>query len=107
MNTSIHHYLAGMGQTVPQQEAAVGQTLLQAAPLTGPAAPFVGLAGAIADLFASFGIGGGCGQTCIETSQWANQAGALLDQNIAAYFAIPAPRPKSAQQAALQNFQTV
>lgn len=49
----------------------------------------------------------GCGQTCIETSQWANQAEQLLEQNINAYFAIPAPRPQSVQQSALTNFNNV
>jgi hypothetical protein len=49
----------------------------------------------------------GCGQTCIETSQWANQAAALLDQNIATYFAQPAPRSQSQQTAALANFDAI
>jgi hypothetical protein len=41
------------------------------------------------------------------STQYANQAEALLQQNIAAYFAIPSPRPLSAQKAALANFNTV
>jgi hypothetical protein len=41
------------------------------------------------------------------STQYANQAEALLQQNIAAYFAIAAPRPLSAQTAALANFQTI
>lgn len=49
----------------------------------------------------------GCGQTCIETSQWANQAAALLDQNIATYFALPAPRSESQRNAALANFDAI
>lgn len=49
----------------------------------------------------------GCGVTCVETSQWANQAEPLLQQNIAAYFAQPAPRSQSSQAAALQNFMNV
>ena len=49
----------------------------------------------------------GCGQTCIETSQWANQAEALLGQNIATYFAQPAPRSKSQQTAALAVFDAI
>jgi hypothetical protein len=48
-------------------------------------------------------LNSGCGQTCIETSDWANQAEALLKQNISEYFSIPAPRPQSAQTAAVQN----
>lgn len=46
----------------------------------------------------------GCGETCIETSQWANQAEPVLLQNINAYFALPAPRTQSQQNAALANF---
>ncbi len=46
----------------------------------------------------------GCGQTCIETSQWANQVEPVLKQNLAAYFALPVPRTQSQQNAALANF---
>jgi hypothetical protein len=53
------------------------------------------------------GVGSGCGQTCVLSTQYANQAEALLGKNIAAYFAIAAPRPLSGQTAALANFNTV
>jgi hypothetical protein len=46
----------------------------------------------------------GCGVTCVETSQWANQAAAALDTNIAAYFGTPAPRTQSEQAIAVQAF---
>ena len=49
----------------------------------------------------------GCGQTCIITSQWANQAEPLLQQNIAEYFALPAPRTLAQQTLTLANFDTV
>jgi hypothetical protein len=49
----------------------------------------------------------GCGQTCIETSQWANQAEALLQNNITTYFAQTAPRSASQQAAALANFDAI
>ena len=49
----------------------------------------------------------GCGQTCIVSTQFANQANAALQQNIEAYFALPTPRPLSAQRAALSNFDTL
>lgn len=49
----------------------------------------------------------GCGVTCVETSQWANQVAAQLDQMIHAYFALPAPRPKSAQTVYLQTFDAL
>lgn len=97
----------GFGALSTTIESSVGQGLLTAAPSTGPLAPFVALAGAISDLLASIGIGAGCGQTCIAASNFANEAAALLDQNIHAYFAIPASRPQSAQTAALANFETV
>lgn len=48
----------------------------------------------------------GCGITCVETSQWANQAEPVLSQNIAAYFSNPAPRTVSQQTAALNVFDT-
>jgi hypothetical protein len=52
-------------------------------------------------------LNSGCGETCIETSQWANQAEPLLQKNIEAYFAIAPPRPMSVQQAAMNNFMTI
>lgn len=72
------------------------------------AVPFIGPALAGVTLLVSALIkNSGCGQTCIVTSQWANQAQDGLKQNIDAYFAIPAPRPKSAQTLALQNFDSI
>lgn len=88
-------------------EASVGSALAQAAPLTGPAAPVLLIASAISEFLAAMGVGSGCGQTCVLSSKYANQAEALLKQNIAAYFAINPPRPQSAQTAALQNFDTI
>jgi hypothetical protein len=49
----------------------------------------------------------GCGQTCIVTSQWANQAADALTKNLDAYFALPSPRPKSAQIVCVANFDTI
>jgi len=48
----------------------------------------------------------GCGITCVETSQWANQAEPVLSQNILAYFSQPAPRSRDQQTAALNIFDT-
>jgi hypothetical protein len=80
-----------------------------AAGLIGTAAvPFVGPAIAAAALVASLLIkNSGCGQTCIQTSQWANQAAAALQQNSDAYFALPVPRSRSNQQLALQTFDQI
>jgi hypothetical protein len=49
----------------------------------------------------------GCGQTCIETSSWANQAAAALQKNLDAYFALPAPRTEAQQALAIANFNTI
>ena len=88
-------------------ESSVGTSLLTIAPFTGPAAPFVALGGAITDMLASFGVGSGCGQTCVLSSNFANQASAKLDQNMALYFKIAPPRPASAQSAAVANFDQI
>src|SRR5580700_8858618 len=92
-------------------ESSVGSSLLAAAPLSGPAAPFVALAGSIAELLAKFT--NGCGQPCLLSTEYANQAEALLQQNIATYFCPPdgdcsdfsitTPRSQTAQAAAMQN----
>lgn len=95
--------------------AALSSTLL---PAGGAAGTFLGMGAAVAipvvgAAIAAIGIGimailnSGCGQTCIETSQWANQAEPMLQQNVEAYFAIQAPRPLSVQTAAIQNFMNV
>ena len=49
----------------------------------------------------------GCGPSCVQTTAYANAAGALLGQNIAAYFARPTPRPMSVQAAFLANFDAI
>jgi hypothetical protein len=49
----------------------------------------------------------GCGATCVQSTNYANAANALLEQNIAAYFARPTPRPMSVQAAFLANFDTI
>lgn len=47
----------------------------------------------------------GCGQTCIVTSDWANQAEDLLKRNLAAYRA--SNHSKSAQNTAISNFNVI
>ena len=72
------------------------------------AIPIIGAALAGATILAAYLIkNSGCGQTCIVTSQWANQAEAALKQNLAAYLALPSPRPSSARDVALANFDAV
>lgn len=80
---------------------AVGLISAAAVPFIGPAIAAVSLV--VMELVKN----SGCGQTCIETSEWANQAASALGQNIAAYFDQPAPRSASSQALALQNFDSV
>lgn len=97
----------GASPSGSQYISAAGGSLLAAAPFTGPAAPFVAAAGAIADIIASFGVGSGCGATCVQSSNFANQCAAALQQNLSTYLALPTPRAKSAQAAAENNFMTL
>ena len=87
-------------------ESSIASGLLSAAPFTGPAAPFVAAAGAAAALLAAMGVGSGCGQTCVISTKYANQAEAVLKQNLQTYLA-QRPRYYSAQQAALGVFNAV
>ena len=86
-----------IGSTVA---ATLGIATTVAIPLVG--AVIAGISVAIEAILHS-----GCGQTCIVTSQWANQAEQQLQQNISEYFAIPAPRPQSVQQIAMANFKAI
>lgn len=52
-------------------------------------------------------LNSGCGQLCIVTSNWANQAEDLLKQNIAGYFNLPAPRTVEQKAQALANFDNI
>jgi len=79
--------------------ASVGGFLTSIAAATGPAAPFVAAIGGI--VVAMSTMFRGCGQSCIETSKLADQASKAFDDIKAAYWALPAPRPKTAQTAAL------
>ena len=79
----------------------LGMTAAQAIPIIGAA-----IAGVT--ILATYLIAhSGCGQTCIETSQWANEAEPILRQNIQAYFSNAAPRSQSQQNAALTIYDTV
>jgi hypothetical protein len=74
----------------------------------GVAVPIIGSALVGVTMLAGWLIrNSGCGQTCVITSQWANQAEDMLKQNISAYFALPAPRSTAAQAVALANFDAV
>jgi len=85
---------------------AVG-TLVAAGAVAGPVGAAIGAGLALVTTAINAILNSGCGQTCVEASEWANQAEPLLLQNINAYFAQPAPRSASSQQAAIQNFTNV
>lgn len=90
-------------------ETAAGSALsiaTAAGAVGGPVGAAIGAGIALAGLAINAIMNSGCGQTCIVSTQFANQANAALQQNIEAYFAIPAPRPKSVQTQALQNFDS-
>ena len=107
----------GLGDVASDQKAAgiaasvAGSAVSAAAAaglIAGAAVPFIGPAIAVVAIAVEALIANsGCGITCVETSQWANQAEPLLKQNIAAYFAQPAPRSQSNQALALQTFDKV
>jgi hypothetical protein len=87
-------------------ESSIAAGLLSAAPFAGPAAPFLIVGAAAAELLAAFGIGSGCGQTCILSTAYANKAEGVFRQNIDTYFSQPV-RFYSAQQAALGVFNAI
>jgi hypothetical protein len=69
--------------------------------------PLIGPALAVIAIAVEAIMNSGCGETCIETSQWANQAEPLLLANINAYFQLPTPRASSAQAYALSVFDQI
>jgi len=69
--------------------------------------PIIGAALGVVTLAIEAIVNSGCGQSCVITSNWANEAENQLQNNISEYFSIPAPRPQSAQSTAIQNFMTV
>lgn len=100
---------AGVATAVLGNIAANGGTVLG---LTGAAlssaVPVIGaVLSGVVTLVSSLIANSGCGQTCIETSQWANQAAAALQKNLDAYFALPAPRTQAQQAVAAANFNTI
>ncbi len=80
--------------------AILGMSPALAVPLIGAAA--VGITIAVIELIK---LSKGCGETCIVTSQWANQAEDLLKKNLDAYMS--GPRTKSAQNTAISNFHVI
>lgn len=86
---------------------ATASGFLATNPATAPIALILLGAAAVADFLGVLGIGSGCGQTCVLSSQYADKASAILDQNIHTYFSIPAPRSASVQSSTLIVFDSV
>lgn len=88
--------------------AATGAPALIAGLAPSVAIPIIGAAIVGVTLLAITLIkNSGCGQTCVVTSQWANEAAELLGKNSDAYFSLPVPRTKAAQGVALANFDAI
>lgn len=112
---------AGMGNFTPAQLAqqiggitgAAATGALSAASLAGlitvsaGVIPLIGVGIAAVTAAVSLILNSGCGQTCIVTSNWANNAEQLLLQNIQSYFSLPSPRSQTAKNVALANFDNV
>lgn len=76
--------------------------------ITAAAVPVIGAALMAATMVVQYLVkNSGCGQTCIETSSWANQAAAALQQVKDAYFALPAPRTQAQKAVAVGAFQAI
>jgi hypothetical protein len=109
----------GTSLGTPLLTGALAANAASTAAATGSAATILGMAPSLAVPVIGAALVGvsilvtalirnsGCGITCVETSQWANQAEPLLKQNLAAYLALPTPRTQSQQNTALSNFEVV
>jgi hypothetical protein len=97
-------YSAGAGIATP---AIAGTGTALGGALGAAAIPIVGAAFAGIFLGIQAILNSGCGQSCIVTSNWANQAEDLLKKNLAAYMALPMPRALSAQAAYVANFDAI
>ncbi len=96
--------IAALGATSAASIAAGGSGLiLGMAPSL--AMPIIGAGIMAVTLGIELILNSGCGQTCIIASNWANNAATLLEQNIKAYFALPAPRTAEQKAQAIANFQ--
>jgi hypothetical protein len=71
--------------------------------ISGPVGAVVGGLIAIGSMVAS--LFGGCGQTCVQATNIANQVGGVMNQNVTQYLAAPV-HYQSLQAAALNNFDT-
>lgn len=87
---------------------ATGGVLGISGAVLSAAVPFIGPALMAATLLVQYLISNsGCGITCVETSEWADQAAAALQQVLDGYFALPAPRTRTQQALAIANFNSI
>ncbi len=108
--TNLNNLFATATSSAPTStkiEGSISSALAAAGSIPSPATPFLEAGAAIAGLLAKYGVGSGCGQSCVLSTQYANAAESALQQNYKAYFAIPAPRWTGYQQQALANFAAV
>lgn len=98
-------------QTVGGKISGAGTMIMSTAPfLPPPANAVVLVVGALVTIggkiVAFVGLGDGCGQNCILTTKWANDAEVLLRQNIDAYFSSPV-RNETSRTVALGGFDAI
>jgi hypothetical protein len=99
----------GMGAATAQQVSAGGSAVGSTVGLIAGSSAVGSIVSSALSALAPIisGVINGCGESCEVTTQWANQAESALQQNIAAYFSLPAPRSTVDQAAALNNFTSV
>jgi hypothetical protein len=99
--------VAALG-TIAAHIGATGSILgITGATMTA-AIPIVGAGLAAATMLVQYLVANsGCGQTCIETSSWANQAAAALQKVMDGYFALPAPRTETQKALAVASFNDI
>jgi hypothetical protein len=99
--------VAALG-TIAAHIGATGSILgITGATMTA-AIPIVGAGLAAATMLVQYLVANsGCGQTCIETSSWANQAAAALQKVLDGYFALPAPRTQTQKALAVAAFNDI
>jgi len=92
---------AVIGSIAAHEGTILGLSATSLLPVVGPilGAAVMGLQVLIAN--------SGCGQTCIITSEWANQAAAQLQKVLDGYFALPAPRTDAQKAVAVAAFNSV
>jgi hypothetical protein len=101
----------GMGSTESVTAATIASSglsttaslLVAFSVVTGPVGAAIAAVGAVAVLLVK--VFQGCGATCVQATQYANQVEAALKQNLQAYLSSPV-RTVSMQAAAVNNYNT-